>query len=97
MTYEPKSADPKFALAALFVALAFAVMLVQGCGTFQRQAKGGSDERNHCFAYSQLCKPDGLKQSPYGHKYTESQVDLRCSRLLEDATLWGYDCANYLP
>jgi hypothetical protein len=86
-----------FVLSALLALIVFLLLLLDGCGTFQRRAKDGSDERNHCFAYSQLCKQQGTQMSPYGHLYTESQLDLRCSRLDEDATLWGYSCSNYLP
>ncbi len=99
MTY----ADPErnkqsaFVLTSLVMLLVFMLMILDGCGTFQRRAKDGSDLRGHCFQYAQLCTTDGTKKSPHGHKYTDSQLDLRCSRLDGDATLWGYSCKNYLP
>jgi len=87
----------QFPLALIAVASAFIVLLINGCATFQQTAKDGSDQRNHCFASSQLCEQQGTKLSPFGHEYTEAQLDLRCQRLDEDAELWEYSCANYLP
>lgn len=97
MSAGDRASTPTFLLASIVVALVFILMLVSGCSTFQQRAKDGSDLRGHCFQVAQLCDKDGVKTSPHGHKYTESQLDLRCTRLQEDATLWGYSCANYLP
>jgi hypothetical protein len=44
-----------FISALLIIAGLYFALLVSGCSTFQRQAKQGSDERNHCWLYSQLC------------------------------------------
>ena len=87
----------QFPLALIAVASAFIVLLINGCATFQQTAKDGSDLRDHCAWHAQLCTPEGTKLSPFGHKYTEAQLDLRCQRLDEDAELWEYSCANYLP
>ena len=88
----------QFPLALIAVASAFIVLLISGCSnTFQQTAKEGSDLRDHCAWHAQLCTPEGTKLSPFGHEYTEAQLDLRCQRLDEDAELWEYSCANYLP
>jgi len=94
---EEHGTNTRFIIAACALLFIFALMLVNGCGTFQRKAKNGSDLRNHCFATAQLCTEQGTKQSPFGHRFSEPDLDLRCQRLDEDAELWDYSCSNYLP
>jgi hypothetical protein len=86
-----------FISALLIIAGLYFALLVSGCSTFQRQAKQGSDERNHCWLYSQLCTTDGTNELPDGEALPASDLALRCQRLDEDAKLCGYDCEGYLP
>jgi len=92
-----RARDNLFSLTLASVVLLYLVLVASSCSTFQRQAKDGSDLRNHCRAYSQLCTPTGSHAAPDGTLYPASDLALRCSRLDEDAELWSYDCTGYLP
>jgi len=88
---------PWWAAVGIAALIAGIVLVTSSCGSWQREAKHGSDERNHCWAYSQLCSDDGTKTTPSGTPLSPDMISVRCERLEQDAALWGYDCSTYLP